>query len=81
MISRKVKFWARLGQISYFMSLFFGVAFEKQLPRYVPTEFAGTFKESAYAIITFMCIIVFSEAIVRLISYFAELLEKTAKKF
>ena len=72
----KIKFWARLGQIAFFVWEIFYAMFETQLPRHVPTEFSGTVAESIYAMLSIAGLIIFSEAIVRLIGYFAELIER-----
>lgn len=76
MKANKVKFWARLGQISFFVSHFSNALFETQLPNYVSTEYSGKVTEGIFAIMTLAGIILFSEAIVKVIGYFAELLEE-----
>lgn len=73
---KQIKFWARLGQIAFFVYEIFDGMFEIQLPRYVPPEFSGTVAEFIYVILSIAGLIIFSEAIVRLIGYFAELLER-----
>lgn len=74
--SQKIKMWARIGQIAYWLYLFFEVGFEMQLPMYEATVFSGTIAEAILAIVTFVLAVLFSEAIVRVIGYFAELLDK-----
>ena len=74
--SQKIKMWARIGQIAYWLYMFFLVGFERQLPMYEETVFSGTVAESIMAIVTFVLAVLFSEAIVRVIGYFAELLDK-----
>ena len=76
MKASKVKFWARLGQIAYFMYNLLYAFFEVQLPNHVPTEFSGKVTEGFLLISTLFVMIVFTEAIVRLIGYFAEILEE-----
>lgn len=76
MKANKVKFWARLGQIVYFIHCIAYAFFEVQLPNYVPTEFSGKGIEAVYLTIAVVGMIIFSEAIVRLIGCFAELLEE-----
>lgn len=74
--SQKIKMWARIGQIAYWLYLFFGVGFERQLPMHEATVFSGTIAEAILAIVAFVLAVLFSEAIVRIIGYFAELLDK-----
>lgn len=74
-VSEKIKFWARIGQISYWVFLFVATAFEMQLPTYEPTIFSGTFAEGICVIAGITLAVLVSEAIVRVIGYFAELLE------
>lgn len=72
MKSKKVKFWARIGEIAFFLFMFFYAAWERQ---YTPFESAGTTAHTLACI----CIafrLIFAEAIVRLIIYFAEILEE-----
>ena len=75
-VSEKIKFWARIGQFAFWLYIFFSVRFEMQLPMYKSTVFSGTVPEAVLAIISFCLAILFSEAIVRVIGYFAELLDK-----
>jgi len=55
--------------------LWFSVAFESQLPMNEEIVFSGTVVEAILAIVAFALAVLFSEAIVRLIGYFAELLD------
>jgi hypothetical protein len=71
MKANKVKFWARIGEIAFFMFLFVGAAWRSQ---YQPIESAGATAQ-ALASICFGLMLVFAEAIVRVIVYFAEILE------
>ena len=75
-VSEKIKGWARIGQIAFWFYLFFSVGFEEQLLMHEPIVFSGTFLEAVLAIISLCLAILFSEAIVRVIGYFAELLDK-----
>ena len=72
MKANKVKFWARIGEIAFFLFLFCHTGFELQ---YEPFESAGTTAQ-ILAVICLVLILVFAEAIVRIIGYFAEILEK-----
>lgn len=74
--SQKIKGWARIGQIAYWLYMFFLVGFENQLPMHEATVFSETVEEAILAIVTFILAVLFSEAIVRVIGYFAELLDK-----
>ncbi len=74
--SQKIKRWARIGQITYWFYKFFVVGLEMQLPMREVTVFSGTDAESVLAIGAFILAFFFSEAIVRVIGYFAELLDK-----
>ncbi len=74
--SQKIKRWARIGQIAYWLYMIFFVGFERQMPMHEATVFSETVKEVILAIVTFILAILFSEAIVRVIGYFAELLDK-----
>ena len=76
MKANKVKFWVRLGQIAYFIYCISYAFFETQLPQFVWPEFSGTETELICSLIAIGSIITFSEAIVRLIGYFAELIEE-----
>ena len=71
-----VKCYARLGQIAYWSYCFLSACFEVQLPNHVPTEFSGTIPEVIFLIGSLVSAIIFSEVIVKLIGYFAELLEE-----
>lgn len=72
MKSNKIKFWARIGAIAFWLANFFNAGWEMQ---YQPFESAGT-KAVVLAFICFAFCLIFTEAIVRLIGYFAELLEE-----
>ena len=67
MKANKVKFWARLGQIAFFVSHFSNALFEIQLPNYVSTVYSGKVTEGLYVMMAFASIILFSEAIFKLI--------------
>ncbi len=72
MKANKVKFWARIGEIALFLFLFFYAGLELQ---YEPFESAGTTAQILSAICCGLRL-VFAEAIVRIIGYFAEILEE-----
>ena len=72
MKANMVKFWTRIGEIAFFLYQFFYASLELQ---YEPFESAGTTAQ-ILAVICFGLILVFAEAIVRIIGYFAEILEK-----
>lgn len=72
MKSNKIKFWARIGAITFWLAQILNVAWEMQ---YTPFESAGT-KVQILAFVWFAVSLIFTEAIVRLIGYFAELLER-----
>lgn len=74
--SQKIKRWARIGQIACWLYMFFLAGFEMQLPMYEATVFSGTVAETILVIVAFILAVLFSEAIVRVIGYFAELLDK-----
>lgn len=76
MKAEKIKFWARVGQMAFFAYGIFAALFEIQLSGSVSTEFSGTVAEFGYVMLAVASLIIFSEAIVRLIGYFAELLER-----
>lgn len=72
MKSNKIKLWARIGAIAFWIAQVLYVVWEMQ---YTPFESAGT----KAVILSFACLaasLIFTEAIVRLIGYFAELLER-----
>lgn len=75
--SEKIKIWARVGQIAFWFYLFGSVAFERQLPMHEATVFSETTEETILAIVTFIFALLVSEAIVKVIGYFAELLDKS----
>ena len=75
-VTKQIKFWARAGQILYFLYLISYTLFEKQLPGYVPPQRSATFAELVFNALALTFFIYFTEAIVRLIGYFAELIEK-----
>ena len=72
MKANKVKSWARIGEVAFFLFQFFDAGFRAQ---YEPFESAGTTAE-ILALICFGLMLVFAEAIVRIIGYFAEILEE-----
>ena len=72
MKANKIKFWARIGEIAFFLFQFFYAGWEMQ---YEPFESAGTTAQ-ILAVIWLGLRLVFAEAIVRIIGYFAEILEK-----
>lgn len=76
MKTRKIKFWARLGQIAYWIYQYSYMFAERQNPIYTQPILAGTISEYISLVIAFVYGYLVSEAIVRLIGYFAELLEK-----
>ncbi len=75
-ISQKIKMWARIGQIAFWIYMFFLVGFESQLPMHETIVYSGTVAEYILGVGGFTFIVLFSEAIVRVIGYFAELLDK-----
>lgn len=72
MKANKVKSWARIGEVAFFLFQFFDAGWRAQ---YEPFESAGTTAQ-ILALICFGLILVFAEAIVRIIGYFAEILEE-----
>jgi len=76
MKANKVKIWARIGQMAFWIYNISYALLEIQLPGYVPIEVSGKVTEFVYCMITIAGMIIFSEAIVKLIGYFAELLEE-----
>lgn len=72
MKANKVKFWARIGEIAFFLFAFSYTGWEMQ---YETFESAGTTAQ-VLAFICFGLSLVFAEAIVRIIGYFAEILEE-----
>ncbi|MFR0922845.1 MAG: hypothetical protein ACLSG7_07030 [Clostridia bacterium] len=72
MKANEVKSWARIGEVAFFLSQFFDAGWRAQ---YEPFESAGTTAQ-ILALIWFGLILVFAEAIVRIIGYFAEILEE-----
>lgn len=71
MKANKIKVWARIGEITFWLYQFFFAAYRLQ---YEEFESAGTTAE----VLSWICLVIlfiFSEAIVRLICYFADLLE------
>ena len=73
MKANKVKFWARIGEIAFFLFQFFDACCNLQYEQF---ESAGTTAQQILAWICFGLILVFVEAIVRIIGYFAEILER-----
>ena len=70
--SKKIKYCARIGEIAFFLYNFFNTVWEMQ---YIPFESAGT-KAQILSCICLGFMIIFCEAIVRLIVYFAEILKE-----
>ena len=72
MKSKEIKFWARIGAIAFWIMKFLNAGVQMQ---YIKFESAGT----TAVILAFACFafaLICTEAIVRLIGYFAELLEE-----
>lgn len=76
MKATEVKYYARLGQIAYWVCQVFSAFYEMQLPNYVRPELSGTFLELLYLTICLLSCIILSEVAVRIIGSLAELLEK-----
>ncbi len=74
--SKKIEIWARIGQVTFWLFCKFFADLQEQLPMYEATEHSGTATEFVLAVFCLILAILFSEAIVRLISYFAKLLDK-----
>lgn len=72
MKANMIKSWARIGEVAFFLFQFFDAGLRAQ---YEPFESAGTTAQ-ILAVICLVLILVFAEAIVRIIGYFAEILEK-----
>lgn len=75
MKANKIKIWARIGEITYWLFQFCNAGYELQYENF---ESAGT----TAVFLAFICLVlglIFSEVIVRLIGYFAELLEDKKK--
>ena len=72
MKANKVKFWARIGQIVFFLFLFAHSAYSQQ---YESFESAGTTAQEL-SLICLLFLFLFTEAIIRIIGYFAEILEE-----
>lgn len=72
MKANKVKSWARIGEVALFLFQFFDAGWRAQ---YEPFESAGPTAQ-ILGVICWVLILVFAEAIVRIIGYFAEILEK-----
>ncbi len=75
-ISEKVKYWARIGQVSVWLCWFLNEMIERQLPTYEPPAISGTATEFMFVIGALYFAMLFSEAIVRVIVLFAELLDR-----
>lgn len=76
MKSRKVELWARIGQVSFWIMFFSYLAFTLMA---IPDDASPKYFGSApfvVASISIVFAILFSEAIVRIIIYFAQLLER-----
>lgn len=74
--SEKIKGWARLGQVMYLSFKVLYVLYEKQLPTYEEPVSSGTPEEALLLVVALFCFFCITEAAVRLIGYFAELLDK-----
>lgn len=72
MKANMIKSWARIGEVAFFLFQFFGAGWRAQYEHF---ESAGTTAQ-ILAVICLVLILVFAEAIVRIIGYFAEILEK-----
>lgn len=72
MKANMIKSWARIGEVAFFLFQLFDAGWRAQ---YEPFESAGTTAQ-ILAVICLVLILVFAEAIVRIIGYFAEILEK-----
>jgi len=75
MKANNVKIWARIGQIAFWIYNISFALFEIQLPDYVLPEYSATVTAIICVIVTLIGMLIFSEAIVQLICYFAEILE------
>ena len=75
-VSKKIKLWARIGQLSFWLYMFAIVAFDRQLPMHEAIEFSETDLEVILVCTSFSLAVLLSEAIVRVIGYFAEIFEK-----
>ncbi len=72
MKSNKIKLWTRIGAIAFWFAQFFYTGWEMQ---YSTFESAST-EAKIFSLVWFAFALIFTEAIVRLIGYFAELLEE-----
>ena len=74
MVVKKIKFWARMGQIMFFDVNFVWVLFEDTQTQIIQMKYDFTPYSVILVIIGVLGLILISEAIVRLIVYFAELI-------
>lgn len=74
MVVKKIKFWARMGQIMFFVVNFVLVLFEDTQTQIIQMKYDFTPYSVILVIIGVLGLILISEAIVRLIVYFAELI-------
>lgn len=74
MVVKKIKFWARMGQIMFFVVNFVWVLFEDTQTQIIQMKYDFTPYSVILVIIGVLGLILISEAIVRLIVYFAELI-------
>lgn len=82
MVVKKIKFWARMGQIMFLVVNFLWVLFEDTQLQIEQIKYNFTPYSEILVIIGFIGIVLFTEAIVRLIGYFAELIaEKNNESF
>ena len=77
MKAKKVKFWVRVGQISFWVCQTAYAFLETKLSKEVQPKGPEELGEWFLLIITLLGLMVFSEVIVRIIGYFAELLEES----
>lgn len=80
MVVKKIKFWARMGQIMFFVVNFAWILFEDTQPQIIQMKYDVTPYSSILVIIGCIGIFLFTEAIVRLIGNFAELIAKKIMK-
>ena len=74
MVVKKIKFWARMGQIMFFVVSFVWELFEDTQPQIIQMKYDFTPYSVILVIIGVLGLILISEAIVRLIVYSAELI-------
>lgn len=74
MVVKKIKFWARMGQIMFLVVSFVWELFEDTQPQIIQMKYDFTPYSAILVIIGVLGLILILEAIVRLIGYFAELI-------